>query len=215
MSTTVIISTALLAGLSALAMTRWMHAVAKLKSFWLSTYLHVAVAALAGAGAATLADNWAELAGYTLLSVGCALLFVIDLAVFRLPNIIVGPLYLIMLTALGAATVVEQDPLRLLRAVGVAAFVVLLYLVLKIIKPSDLGLGDVKFAGVLGLFLGWLGWSQALLGLLGAFALSAVVGLTMVVLLRTNLRSMIPFGPFMVVGAALGAALGPAALAIG
>ncbi|GAA3639213.1 A24 family peptidase [Microlunatus ginsengisoli] len=215
MSTTVIICTALISGIAALLLTRWMRKLAKAESFWLSGHLHVAVAALAGAGAATLASNWAELIGYALLGVGCALLFVIDLAVFRLPNKIVGPLYLIMLGALASAAVVEHDPMRLLRALGLGTLAFAVYVLLAVIRPGQLGRGDVKLAGVLGLFLGWLGWSQALLGLLGAFLLSAVVGIAIVKVMRLDLRTLIPFGPFMVAGAALGAALGPGVLTIG
>ena len=51
-----------------------------------------------------------------------------------------------------------------------------MYLVLALIRRGQLGIGDVKFGGVIGLFLGWLGWGEALLGMLAAFILSAVVG---------------------------------------
>src|SRR3954451_9160705 len=99
MSTTVIVLTALVAGLCALGLTRWMRGVAKIKSPWVGSYLHVVLASGAGAGAAVLADNWAELVGYTLLGVGCALLVVVDLAAMRLPNVIIGPLYLLLLAS--------------------------------------------------------------------------------------------------------------------
>src|SRR4051812_2388572 len=108
---TITIITALVAGLCALALTPWMRKVAKVKSTWLGSYLHVVLAAAAGAGAAQLAHNWAELVGYTLLGVGCALLVVVDLAASRLPNVIVRPLYLVLLTSLGVATLLNGDPI--------------------------------------------------------------------------------------------------------
>ena len=122
---------------------------------------------------ALLADNWAELVGYTLLGIGCALLFVVDLAAMRLPNVIIGPMYLLLLTALGVATLLTGDPIRLLKALGCGAAMMGIYLVMALIRRGQLGMGDVKFGGVLGLFLGWLGWGEALLGMLAAFILSA------------------------------------------
>jgi leader peptidase (prepilin peptidase)/N-methyltransferase len=209
-----IIGAALFSGLAALGLTRWMRQVAEVESRWLASGLHVAVAAAAGAGAAALADNWAELIGYTLLGLGCALLVSIDLAALRLPNVIVGPLYIVVTVALAVAAGVNGEPLRLARAAGAAALLILLYFVLAFIRPSGMGLGDVKFVGVLGLFLGWLGWSQVMVGTMAAFVLSSVIGLALVAAKRVNLKTGLPFGPWMIAGAAVGAAFGPVILSI-
>jgi hypothetical protein len=45
---------------------------------------------------------------------------VVDLAAMRLPNVMVGPLYQMLLAALGAATILTGDWLRLLVAIGCA-----------------------------------------------------------------------------------------------
>ena len=185
MSITMIICTAVVAGLTALGLTRWMRRVAKVNSVWLAHYLHVPLAAALGAGAALLADNWAELVGYTLLGIGCALLVVVDLAA-----------------------------MRLLKALGCGAAMMGIYLVMALVRRGQLGMGDVKLGGVLGLFLGWLGWGEALLGMLAAFILSAVVGLAMVWYLKLTTKQMFPFGPYMVAGAVVGAAVGSSFLAI-
>src|SRR3954452_1796391 len=195
MSITMIICTALVAGITALILTRWMRQVAKVNSFWLAHYLHVPLAAALGAGAAAMADNWAELVGYTLLGVGCSLLVVVDLAASRLPNVIMGPLYLVLLTSLGVATLLDGDPIRLLKALGCGAAMLVLYLVMALVRRGQLGMGDVKFGGVIGLFLGWLGWGEALLGMLAAFILSALVGLGMMWFFKMTRKHMLPFGP--------------------
>jgi len=210
----VIVATALAAGLAALALTSWMQRVAEVESGWLRSGLHVLVAAAAGAGAAALATDWIELAGFALLAVGCALLVVIDLAALRLPDVIVGPLYLIVFAALAITTLVNGDPLRLARAAGAALAMAAVYGVLALVSPSSLGLGDVKLAGVLGAFLGWLGWSHALLGLLAAFLLAGLVAIVLVVALRASRRTAFPFGPLMIAGAALGAAGGVTVLPV-
>ncbi|WP_418606684.1 hypothetical protein [Georgenia sp. SUBG003] len=73
-----------------------------------------------------------------------------------------------------------------------------------------MGLGDVKLSGVLGMFLGWCGWSQVLLGTFAAFAINALAALVLLALRRVTLKSDVPFGPSMILGAAVGAAWGPA-----
>jgi hypothetical protein len=87
------------AALSAAALTGWMRRLAATDSRWFRSGLHIALAAIGGTGGALLADDWAELAAFAVLAVGCGLLVVIDLTTFRLPNQIVGPLYPAMFLA--------------------------------------------------------------------------------------------------------------------
>ena len=42
--------------------------MAKVKSVWLRYYLHVVLAVVLGAGAALMAEGWAELVGFALLA---------------------------------------------------------------------------------------------------------------------------------------------------
>lgn len=208
MSTIVIVCTALVAGIAAFRLTGWMRDVARVESGWLTRYVHVVLAVGAGAGAAVLADNWAELVGYALLGVGCALLVCVDVAAMRLPNVMVGPLYLGLLVALSASAIVERDGTRLLIAVGCSVGMCGLYLLLAVIRRGQLGMGDVKFGAVIGLFLGWLGWGELLLGMLAAFALSGAIGLVMMWYWKLTPKNMYPFGPYMVAGAVVGAVMG-------
>jgi leader peptidase (prepilin peptidase)/N-methyltransferase len=73
-----------------------------------------------------------------------------------------------------------------------------------------MGLGDVVLAPTLGLALGWLGWSASLVGLAGGFGLAAVAAVLMIGTGRARRGSSLPFGPFMLAGAWLGAMAGPA-----
>ena len=66
--------------------------------------------------------------------------------------------------------------------------------------PSGMGLGDVKLAGVLGMYLGYLGWGTLAVGAFFGFALGAVIGITLMALGRATRKSKIPFGPFMLAG---------------
>ena len=147
-----------------------------------------------GARPELIAVGWLAVVGVALASV--------DLAVHRLPDRLVLPAYPVVLGGLSLAAAVAGDPGRLLRSVAAGVLLAGSYLLLALLRPAQLGLGDVKLAGVLGLVLGWAGWSALLLGSFLAFALLAVCGLVLLALRRVTLRTALPFGPFML-GAAL------------
>ena len=63
-----------------------------------------------------------------------------------------------------------------------------------------MGFGDVKLAGVLGLYLGWLGWAEVVDGGFLGFLFGGVVGVALMVVRRAGRKSQIPFGPFMLAG---------------
>ncbi|MGQ0843278.1 MAG: prepilin peptidase [Sporichthyaceae bacterium] len=71
-----------------------------------------------------------------------------------------------------------------------------------------MGFGDVVLAPVLGLLLGWFGWGPSLVGLLSGFAIGAVVGIGLRLSGGIGKRAQVPFGPFMLAGAAVGIFVG-------
>lgn len=79
---------------------------------------------------------------------------------------------------------------------SVAAFS--LFLILALLVKGGMGFGDVKLAAVIGLFLGvrWVG-----MGLVLSFLAGGLVGLALLVLRRVGRKAMIPFGPFLAIGA--------------
>ncbi|MCT1515164.1 prepilin peptidase [Dietzia cercidiphylli] len=203
--TATVILTAVVCGALAAALTGWIRSIADSDSRWLRSGLHVALAAAGGAGAAGLAGTVPELVAFAALAVACALLVAIDLAVHRLPDVVVVPMYPVLLATLGVASAVTGDWGALGRAAAAALALLAFYFTLAFINPSGLGLGDVKLAGVLGLFLGWLGWYYVLVGTLAAFALNAVVALVLLLSRRADRHTGIAFGPAMIAGAAAAA----------
>jgi len=131
-------------------------------------------------------------------------LAVIDIDTHTLPNRIVLPAYLVGAVLLGTALVIEGEWTRLLSAAVGCAGAFLFYLVLALARPGGMGFGDVKLAGVLGLYLGSLGWAQLAIGVFAAFVLGGVFGIVLTMTRRATRTSGIPFGPWMIAGAWLG-----------
>lgn len=148
-----------------------------------------------------------------MLALACALLVVIDLSAYRLPDVIVLPTYPVVFILLTVAAAVGGDWAQLGRAMAAAGVLGFGYFVLALIAPAGVGLGDVKLSGLLGAFLGWLGWSHVLLGSLAAFALGGVCALVLLATTAADRRTAFPFGTWMVAGAVVGAAWGPSLLA--
>lgn len=135
-------------------------------------------------------------------------LALIDLEHHRLPDAIVLPTYAVGAVLLGAASLLVGDPAALLRAgVGAAALFVF-YLALALVKPGAMGLGDVKLAGALGLYLGWLGWGELAVGAFAAFLLGGLVSVVLLATGRVRRGGGIPFGPWMLAGAWVGVLVG-------
>ncbi|MDQ1585889.1 MAG: leader peptidase (prepilin peptidase) / N-methyltransferase [Actinomycetota bacterium] len=133
-------------------------------------------------------------------AIGVALAM-IDLDVKRLPNSIVLPSYVVGSVLLAAAAFANDDWWTLLRAgLGMVALYGLFFL-LALVYPAGMGFGDVKLAGVLGLYLGYLGWAEVVTGGFLGFLFGGVVGGGLMILHRAGRKSQIPFGPFMLAGA--------------
>ena len=62
----------------------------------------------------------------------------------------------------------------------------------------------MRLAGVLGIALGWLGWGTLLVGVYAGFLLGGILG-GLLSVLRIVERKGFPFGPFMLLGALVGA----------
>jgi leader peptidase (prepilin peptidase)/N-methyltransferase len=69
-----------------------------------------------------------------------------------------------------------------------------------VIYPAGLGWGDVKLAGILGLYLGWLGLAVLAAGLFLGYLLAAGAGLGLIAAGRASRKTQLPFGPFLLAG---------------
>jgi leader peptidase (prepilin peptidase) / N-methyltransferase len=147
------------------------------------------------------------LPAYCYLAVVAVPLAFIDARQRRLPNLATLPSYPASLLLLGvAAPFVAGGSGRFIHAlIGMAAAIGFFGLLL-LVSPTGIGLGDVKLAGPLGAYLGWLGAAAFVTGLLAAWLLAALTAIGLLLTRRATRKSEIPFGPFLI-AATLGVVL--------
>jgi leader peptidase (prepilin peptidase) / N-methyltransferase len=128
-------------------------------------------------------------------------LAVIDLERQILPNpiILVAAAY-----ALPAWALVDPGMLPEALIAGAAAFVA--FLLIALAYPAGMGMGDVKLAGVMGLYLGL----EVVPAMLVAFLTGSLVGLAIVAKGGIEARKRgVPFGPFLALGGLVALLVGP------
>lgn len=127
----------------------------------------------------------------------------IDAAVRRLPDVLTGAALsgtvLLLLAAVAAGGSWHALARAGLGGIALAGF----YLVLALISPSGLGMGDVKAAAGLGVMLAWPGWASLIAGSFAGFMLAAVYGAVLMISGHATRKTQFPFGPFMIAGAFL------------
>jgi len=156
--------------------------------------LAVASGVAAGAIAARSSLPWWATGVYLALLALMVVLVATDLEQRRLPHLVLDPL--IVLAALFVPFNPAVEPLDALIGAGAAvAFLGALALVVR----GGLAVGDLYLVAPIGLVLGWPAIFSALFA---AAFLSAGASLVLLATRRVGMRSYIPFGPFLVAGAA-------------
>ncbi len=151
--------------------------------------------------------SWTTPAYLYLAAISVALAL-IDIDVHRLPNAIVLPSYVVVPVLLAVASWGADDWPALLRAVIGGVVLYAFYFVLVLVYPRGMGFGDVKLAGILGAYLAWLGWGSLVVGAFAAFLVGGVFSIVLMATGRAGRKSKIPFGPWMLIGCAIGVAFG-------
>jgi leader peptidase (prepilin peptidase)/N-methyltransferase len=142
-------------------------------------------------------DAWLGLA-FVLLAVPIA---VIDLDHQIIPNRM-NALGVVVALAILGVTAPEDIPEHLIAAVAASGFLFVFWFA----KPGAMGLGDVKFAFVMGLFLG----ASVAPALLVALLVGSLVGGAIMARkgVQAGRKTKVPFGPFLVTGGLVGLLLG-------
>jgi leader peptidase (prepilin peptidase) / N-methyltransferase len=169
--------------------------------------VELSMALVFAAVGARIGLDW-TLPGYLLFAWLLVVVAVIDARTRKIPNRLTYPLTPALLVLMIVAALLNGAPDRILPVVvgGLGGFAGLL--VLALIQPKGMGMGDVKLAGFIGIGLGYLGWEHVLLGLFGGFLLGGVVSMVLMIAKVRGRRDLIPFGPYLSAGAILALLVG-------
>jgi leader peptidase (prepilin peptidase) / N-methyltransferase len=130
------------------------------------------------------------------------LLLAIDLDQRLLPDELTLPLagFALVYGLTGRNPLIGTDvPAAMLPALLAAIVIPAIFFALSIpFGPGAFGLGDVKLLFGVGLLAGF---ARTALGVIGGVLLSGVVIVVLLVLRRISLKSFIPYGPFLIIGA--------------
>ncbi|WP_254679042.1 A24 family peptidase [Arthrobacter sp. 24S4-2] len=163
------------------------------------------VASLAGTpilfGAMAWRFGWSwVLPAFLFLSAAGVVLSRIDLEHKLLPNRIVLPTLGIGVVLLLLDAGMNQRWGNLLAAAIGCTVTFVIYLILALISPRGMGMGDVKLSAPLGLYLGYISVGHLILGIALGFIVGAVTSVLLVMAGFAGRKTSVPFGPSMFLG---------------
>ncbi|MFS8104101.1 A24 family peptidase [Lentzea alba] len=161
-----------------------------------STITAVAFAILAW----RLGDRF-DLLPFSALAAGGVALGTVDVLERRLPSRLLLPVAVAVGSLLLVSTAVHGKMSSLLQALAGMAVVAVVYLAIALVTGGELGAGDVKLGGLLGLALGWLGWPELFAGTVLGWFVAAFSWLVLRTTGRLTRDATLPMGPSLLLGA--------------
>lgn len=141
---------------------------------------------------------------HAMAAVVLVVLAAIDIDVWRLPDMLTGPLAVGLVIGLLAIALLEGDTRPWVRALLAGSALGLVYLLMAIIsRNAGMGLGDAKLAPSLGMLLGFQSWWHVFLGSLASFLIASVAAAYLVLFTSAGRKSHLAFGPYLVAGTLL------------
>ena len=130
------------------------------------------------------------LAGVMLVSISIAV-SLIDWEFMIIPNIIILPF-----AVAGIIINIIKNPFKWWMPLAFSAGAFAFMLIVHLIYPKGMGMGDVKLALMLGAFL----VRNIIVGLFAGFLLGSVAGIIFMIFKKKTLKQFMPFGPFISAG---------------
>ena len=128
-------------------------------------------------------------------------LVVTDIKEHRLPNSLTFAGFIAGLGVSIVLVIKENNFSPLIHSLGVAILAGFAFLLLNLSSRGGMGMGDVKLAIMLGALIAPFGWQVLVMGFIVAFVLGAIFGLILLASKKANRKTLIPFGPYLLVGA--------------
>jgi leader peptidase (prepilin peptidase)/N-methyltransferase len=113
------------------------------------------------------------------------------------------PAYLATVVILMPAGAARADWYAAVRALGGLLALSAMFFALAMAYPNGLGFNDVKLAGLIGLYLGWLSWTALFLTAVGSLLLAGIGGRVAAVTKHGTRNFAVPIGPCLVGAAVL------------
>ena len=170
-------------------------------------FVEALAAVVFGLIAARLGASWslpAELA----FAAGLLALAAVDLERYLLPRAILYPTVAIVGVLLLVAAIATGEWRKLGIAAVCSAGAFAFFFAINFIRPSWMGFGDVRLAGLIGAALGWLSPWHLLIGFMIANLAGAVLGIALMISGRATRRTALPYGVFLAVGSILAILVG-------
>jgi leader peptidase (prepilin peptidase) / N-methyltransferase len=145
----------------------------------------------------------AELPAYLYLAALGLALAVIDVDVRRLPDAVVLPSYVVSALLLMPAGAAKAEWGGAERAIAGMFALLALFFALAVAYPNGLSMGDVKLAGLVGMYLGWLSWNALFLTAIGSIFIAAVGGSFAIVTKHATRHLAVPIVPCLIAAALL------------
>ena len=145
--------------------------------------------------------NWALVPACAYLAVMSAVLAVIDIRHHLLPNVLTLTGYPIVMVLLAPPAFVDDNWGAWTRAVMASMLTLAIFTAMAVLASGSFGMGDAKLAGVLAMPLACTSWMHTVVAMAGAFVLSALVSVALLLSHRATRHSLIPFGPFLIASA--------------
>jgi len=137
---------------------------------------------------------------YLLISCFLIIIFVYDLKHFIIPDKIIYPAIIASIIWYLASSIffdfyTKYEILNTMCSAFVAGGFFLAIVLAS--KGKWMGVGDIKLAFFMGLFLGF---PNIIVALFSAFLIGAIIGLGLIIFNKKTFKSEVPFGPFLVIG---------------
>lgn len=142
-----------------------------------------------------------DLFAYSWLAAAGVLLAAIDWNARTLPTKLIWSSGFILAVLFGVAALLNRDAYPLLRSAAGILALLAFYGALYFLRPGQLGGGDLRLAALLGLALGWVGWSAILVGTLVGWFGAALALLVLRIGWPSRPSRDVPLGPFLIIGA--------------
>jgi leader peptidase (prepilin peptidase) / N-methyltransferase len=136
----------------------------------------------------------------------------IDLDTYRLPFWIVVPSWWVAGVLLGGAALLLGHPGAVVRMLLGGLGLWALYRLLHLVYPAGMGYGDVRLAGLIGMYLAWVDWGALVVGAFAGVLVGGLGGIAVLIAQRSGLKTQIPYGPYMLVGTWVGLFWGQAVI---